>query len=548
MKVTLPIKSLLVALLALPLSALAIDDIPAGVQLWLQGITGVIPTPGFEIDGTLRFEAIDEPADIGIQLLSGEVTNAPSGTILSARGPGGWRYIDGSLLNEGTIQVSSPVFDLPGNGDVLENHGIINISPFTGLRMYGKGCLFDMEDGEVHVSSPTGYVLVQSGEFRYNGGIVDGTIIAYASRVIAADRFTNSVNVQFVGPHCIYNGSLTANRLLTIDYEPRFGPVDLTLTNIEQLAGQIVFETTAPDSPAVLNTSTNGLLVATNGSITISDSPGSAQIAGLLRVEGTVSNLGMLRVSSPNTITNAGQWTLGPNGQLTADAPFVLDAGALHLGGGIVNATNGLMNLGGTVDGGGTIVGNISNAGRVSASNSAPLTVTGDWRQDPAGVVAISLVSGSGSPNSPAIAISGNFSLGGKLSIQSTSLLTPTNGQSYLLLTAKSVSSGFDLAEFPNRPLGLQWHLQSDGQSLKLIALAGQPALALRASVSPGTGARALEITGALGVNLSVQRSPDLSHWTNISVFGSFGGYLRLSLDETNSSQSYYRADFLPAP
>ena len=546
MRFCVPVLSLSAALLGLPISAQAIDNIPSGTQLWLQGITGVIPTAGFEIDGTLRFEAIDEPADIGIQILSGEVTNAPTGTIISASGPGGWRYIEGSVLNEGAIQISSPVFDLPDSGAVLENHGIIDISPFTGLRMYGAGCLFDMEEGEVHVSSPTGYIHMQGGEFRYNGGIVDGTIIAYSSKVTVADRFTNNVNVQFVGPHCIYDGSLSINKLLTIDYEPRFGPVDLTLTNVEQLTGQIIFETTAADSPAVLNTSTNGLLVANNGSITINDGLGSALIAGSLRVGGAVANLGMLRVSSPNAITNSGQWTLGPNGLLTADASFVLDTGALHLGGGTVNAKGGLMNLGGTVDGSGTILGDVTNSGLISVTNSNPVSVTGNLNQEEAGSVTVNIMPGKS--NAPAINMLGNLTLAGKLAIQSPSPLFPTNGQSYLLITAGNISGGFSSAEFPNRPLGLQWHLQSDNHSVKLVALAGQPALTLRAYVATDSGNRTIEIAGALGANLLVQRSPDLNHWTNIASFGTFGGYLRLPLDETNATQSYYRADFLPAP
>ena len=49
-------------------------------------------------------------------------------------------------------------------------------------------------------------------------------------------------------------------------------------------------------------------------------------------------------------------------------------------------------------------------------------------------------------------------------------------------------------------------------------------------------------------MNLTVQRSLDLNHWKNFASFGTFGGYLRLPLDDASAGQSFYRADFNPAP
>lgn len=102
-------RNLTCGLLALALAgpAQALDDVPEGALLWLQGFDGNPPTPGFRVDGTVLLRSVDDIANIGINLSSGAITNSPTGEIRSEVGVSGNRFINGSIINQGLVRLDS---------------------------------------------------------------------------------------------------------------------------------------------------------------------------------------------------------------------------------------------------------------------------------------------------------------------------------------------------------------------------------------------------------------------------------------------------------
>ena len=72
---------------------------PAGELVWLQGFDGNPPTPGFQVDGTLLLRSVDDIANIGVNLLTGAITNSPAGTIRVEVGVSGGRFTIFALVD-----------------------------------------------------------------------------------------------------------------------------------------------------------------------------------------------------------------------------------------------------------------------------------------------------------------------------------------------------------------------------------------------------------------------------------------------------------------
>lgn len=108
----------------------AIDDIPEGGFRWIQGYGGNEPTAGFRVDGRLRIEAPDEPQSVSINLSSGRIDVGTTGEILVQYGPGGSRFINGDLVNEGLVTLKS-VLLFSRDGAEWVNRGVIEAATDT---------------------------------------------------------------------------------------------------------------------------------------------------------------------------------------------------------------------------------------------------------------------------------------------------------------------------------------------------------------------------------------------------------------------------------
>jgi hypothetical protein len=89
-----------------------LDNASPAVTVWVQG-RNVIGSATLTIAagagnaGTLRLESIDAGWNVTVSVASGALTNAPSGTIRTGAGSGGFRIINGNVVNQGTVVVES---------------------------------------------------------------------------------------------------------------------------------------------------------------------------------------------------------------------------------------------------------------------------------------------------------------------------------------------------------------------------------------------------------------------------------------------------------
>jgi hypothetical protein len=523
---------------------LAIDNIPIGQNLWLQGFTGVVPTPGFEVDGTLRMESIDEPVDIGLQVLVGEVTNSPSGTILIGTGAGGGRFFFGDLLNQGSFQANDRV-DFPGDGSIVENHGSVQMGANNGVVMYGKNCLFDQEEGSILVpANQSSYLLLQYGEFHFNGGSVTGEVWVANGAARVSDSVESAVNLRFFNSGCVYDGNLSAGRRITVDMS--FGPVDVTLTNAAVLDGQIAFHATSAGSPATLQLAQGGLVVTTNGAITLDPLPGEALIRGNLAMYGSVTNFAALRLQSPMPVTNGGNWMISGTARLDSDAAFVNSGGVLTLGGGLMNASSGLWNQAGTIDAsaGGVLSGEVTNDAIAKIDQLNPLNLTGDWLETASGQIQ-AMVDGDDTTVA-ALQVDGKLKLDGRLALSLGSSTSLTNGQIITVASATSVSGYFSAVQYPVLTGGLRWGALAPDTNVQFVVTSGPGVISFLSPAKSPTNT--LAIVGSVGANLVIEESADLAHWAIFTNLPTFSGYYATPMPTPNAPRQFFRASVEPPP
>src|SRR5690606_19327078 len=126
----------------------------------------------------------------------------------------------------------------------------------------------------------------------------------------------------------------------------------------------------------------------------------------------------------------------------------------VHAGGTLSNPGRTVLVQGGTLQGGGLVVGNAENAGgRVAPGEpgEAPtqtLEIAGDFEQGPGGVLEIEIAGPGGEHD--ALVVSGAATLGGILRVPAADGLAP--GETFTVLTAASVSGSFDALDLPTHP------------------------------------------------------------------------------------------------
>jgi len=189
----------------------AIEDVPEGGLRWLQGYDGNAPTGGFRVDGRLRIEAPDEPQPVGLVLESGRLEIGPGGELLVQHGPGGSRFLQGDVVNDGLVSLNS-VLLFSRDGAEWVNRGTIRAAMFMGLGVTGKGARFRQASGEIHSDEPGSRLeFYNQSWFIHGGGKVFGSpaIVASSARIEAA--VTEDLRLRFLGPGCRLEGRYPAD-------------------------------------------------------------------------------------------------------------------------------------------------------------------------------------------------------------------------------------------------------------------------------------------------------------------------------------------------
>jgi hypothetical protein len=130
----------------------------------------------------------------------------------------------------------------------------------------------------------------------------------------------------------------------------------------------------------------------------------------------------------------------------------------------------GLEVQGGSIQGLGTICGNVSSAGTVSPGDSpGTLTVNGNYTQAPTGRFEVEIGGLSAGSEFDRLAISGSASLAGTMNISLINGFVPAEGNAFAVMTYGSRAGTFGTVTGRHLPGGLDFGLQYRPGDLTLV-------------------------------------------------------------------------------
>jgi len=371
-------------------SVQAIDDIPEGGFRWIQGYDGNQPTPGFRVDGLLRIEAPDEPQPVGISLESGKIEVGPTGQILVQYGPGGSRFINGDVANDGVVSLKS-VLLFSRDGAEWVNRGTVEAATYMGLGVTGKGAVFRQVSGEIRVADASSrFEFYNQSRFVYEGGKVLARPLLVASTADVEADATQDLALRFAAPGSSLEGRFPADLSVLVSSDDAFGPGGLLLNPVTSVLGLVELVATSGSPGAVLQLPDAGVTLAPQGVVRVKPGAGLSEVRGRLAVEGLLEVQGVARwTTSSGSLTNRGKIRLPFGGRLQVSAPLVQSGGTLQIEGGELSLDQGLSIQGGTLIAAGIVSGNLTNGAVAVVDQEQPGRVRGRRSQTSAGTLQV---------------------------------------------------------------------------------------------------------------------------------------------------------------
>lgn len=502
----------------------AIDDVPEGVLRWIQGYDGNPPTPGFRVDGRLRIEAPDEPQPVGVQLESGRIEVGSSGEILVQYGPGGSRFIQGDLVNEGLVSLKSVLLC---NQDCAEwvNRGIIEASTYMGLGVTGKGARFRQVSGEVRVADPSSrFEFYNQSQFIYEGGKVSARPLLVASSARVDAPATQDLTLRFLGQDCRFEGCFPPDLSVTVASDATYGSASLGLTNITAIEGTIELAAADGSPGAMLRFPESGAILKPQAVLRVKPGGGISELQGALSVEGLLSVDGSARwTGAGRSVTNRGRIVLPAGGRLATAAPLVQAAGTLEVDGGELALSAGLSVEGGALMAAGVISGNVTNAALSVVDQEEPARLRGDWTQTALGTLQVRVRPVAVSAGT-ALQVMGTLNLKGSLEVVLAEGVKLADGAELRLIQADRMEGWFDRLILPSLENGLQWRVLPSDEEVRLGVRTSPSPLVIE-WLQRDAGDR-LRVSGpwSTGLKAVIRVSSDLKHWTTYQGLGPFAG------------------------
>jgi hypothetical protein len=426
-----------------------------------------------------------------------------SGTLDIASGGG--KNLNGSLTNNGTVNVTSTTNVGLGNTPTITNNGTFNLKSDkdlsgnalflnagtltkssvagTGPSAFGPALnnsgTVDVQSGVLQLggggNSSGAWIAENGGTLAFNGGTMtlsNGSTFSGAGLLTQSGTFStlNITGSVTAATFTIAAGNLQGSGTFTVT-----GTLDWTGGNINNANGIVsipVGATLLLEGNADKSFSGGTLNLA--GTTTWKDSGnfnlgGSGTINNLAGATFTIQNgqtlggghfnnagaliksdTGMTKVSTFITFINTGTIDVQA-GDLNFAGSWVQNAGATTIETGatleVGSFIGGSLSLnGGTLSGTGTLSGDLNNAGTVlpgSASAAGTLSVTGKYTQTAGGTLAINV--GGTTPGSgfSQLAVGGSATLAGTLSLNAINGFTAALGNTFTVVTFQSASGGF---------------------------------------------------------------------------------------------------------
>jgi hypothetical protein len=502
----------------------AIDDIPEGGFRWIQGYDGNQPTPGFRVDGLLRIEAPDEPQPVGINLASGKIEVGPTGQILVQYGPGGSRFINGDVVNDGAVSLKT-VLLFSRDGAEWVNRGTIEAATYMGLGVTGKGAVFRQASGEIRVADASSrFEFYNQSRFIYEGGKVFGRPLLVAATAEVAAEATQELALRFAAPGSSLEGRFPEDLSVVVSSSDAFGPGGLILNPVTPVLGLVEMVAASGSPGAVLQVPDAGVTLAPQGVLRVKPGAGLSEIRGYLAIEGLLEVQGAARWTIPaGSLTHRGKIRLPFGGRLQVSAPLVQSGGTLQIEGGELSLDQGLSVQGGTLIAAGLVSGNLTNAAMAVVDQEQPGRVRGAWTQTSAGTLQVRVRETSAEAEA-ALQVTGPLDPRGTLEVVLGDGVRLSRGSVLRLVQADRLDGWFEKLILPPLDSGLHWQIVPSDDEVRLTVQDTPPPVLIEL-LRRDTGDR-IRLSGPWGsdTRATLRLSHDLKHWTSLQRFDSFAG------------------------
>ena len=359
----------------------------------------------------------------GVAIGYGGMTHADQVTVTGALTNTG-----GSILLSGGQSTGATAHLTVGGaapGTLTGNYGVVANTGGAALQ-WGSGGITQIGDGgtnggNLYIDGSNAYVEI--GATNSNSALTGLTTIASNGQLDLRDGAVVSTDgsLTVAGSNSTGNGGS-----LKVDYYGGAGGSQVTLggdlTNQSAAAGWGVAVGNGGMSKSDQLTVDGTLTNATGGSLLVQGNAG-ANATGTLRVSGAASNAGVISIGAGGVMSLA-----------SGDA-YIQTVGSTTVNGTLSAST--VNNQGGLLNGTGTIVGDVTNAGEISGGANGqfqPLTIQGALTNTATGLLA-SYESGSPATNT-LVAVTGSLALdGGTLQANAVNGLTFAPGQSATVAT-----------------------------------------------------------------------------------------------------------------
>jgi hypothetical protein len=389
-----------------------------------------------DADGTFSLEN-----DGALNVLEGSLT-----LDLPLVSPGSVHVMDGTLTLNGTADVLGPVTVDAGGTLVLGSGGTRTFSGgITGAGLVRQsGALTVLSaaasfgslrttGGTINVDAPTGVTTSWLSEGGFIGGTNTLTVNGNADYWSGSFTGTGTTVLGASGLHVVDDPAVA-------DPVAAIGSMQngYTLENRGMLTWR--------DMLSICGT-TSKLINAAGATVDITGRAGLSNAGGVgtaLENAGTLKKTAGVQTDiSGVPFTNTGTVSVEA-GTLHFTSSYALTAGSTNLGGGALVADMGLDIQGGTLTGGGSVTGDVTNGGTVSpGASTGTLTIAGDFTQQATGTLAMEV--GGIEPGSEfdRVQSTGTANLAGTLAVNFTGGFVPAAGDTIDILTAPTVQGAF---------------------------------------------------------------------------------------------------------
>lgn len=529
----------------------AIDDIPEGGFRWIQGYDGNQPTPGFRVDGLLRIEAPDEPQPVGIHLSSGKIEVGPTGQILVQYGPGGSRFINGDVANDGAVSLNS-VLLFSRDGAEWVNRGTVEAATYMGLGVTGKGAVFRQVSGEIRVADASGrFEFYNQSRFVYEGGKVSARPWLVASMAEVQADVTQDLALRFAAQGSALEGRFPEDLSIVVSSDDAFGPGGLLLNPVTPIGGLVELAAASGTPGATLQLPDAGVTLAPQGVLRVKPGAGLSEIRGRLAVEGLLWVQGAARwTASGESLTNRGKIRLPVGGRLQASAPLIQTAGTLQIEGGELNLDQGLSIQGGTLIAAGIVSGKLTNAALAVVDQEQPGRVRGGWTQTSTGTLQVRVRETSAEAEA-ALQVNGPLDPRGTLEVVLGEGVRLSRGSVLRLVQADRLDGWFEKLVLPPLGAGLHWQVVPSDNEVRLAVRDTPPPVSIE-WLRSDAGDR-IRVGGPWGADTQavLRLSHDLRTWTTVQRLGSFAGLNWFPIPKADAASvdglTVYQAILAPA-